>query len=230
MTDEKFRVRLILVRHAQSEANLLHHLICGRSSSSALTPHGENQSILLGKRFKFEKFQADHFLCSSAVRAKRTAEIILQNLQVDLNRLIVSDELVEQSQGQWEGLNRAEKYNDEVLQQMKQFHVEFCTPEGESMRMVQKRAVDFLEPWIKQAKEKSIQEKREIRLLVTTHANLIRTVLQYYLDTSPQHAWLIDQRNTAINEILFDQLGTSLIKINDFAHLTLTIPDENSLC
>ena len=35
------------------------------------------------------------------------------------------------------------------------------------------------------------------------------------------------QENTAINEILFNQYGTSLIKVNDTGHLVFLIPESS---
>lgn len=135
--------------------------------------------------------------------------------------------LVEQSQGAWEGLHRAVTYDAKVLQRMIELHVEFSAPGGESIRMVQKRANDFLEPHIEQAKKQSIAENRDISIGVFTHANLIRAMLLHYLQSTPEHAWLIDQRNTAINEIIFNRHGTCLVKTNDAAHLLFPIPETS---
>ena len=166
-------------------------------------------------------------ISSTAVRAKQTADLALQILSIDPSALIMTSALLEQSQGAWEGTNRASTYNAKALQQLKELHIEFSPPQGESMRMVQKRAHDFLEPHIEQAKKRSIAENREISIGVFTHANLIRAMLQHYLQSTPKHAWLIDQSNTGINEILFNQHGTCLVKTNDAAHLIFPIPEAS---
>jgi broad specificity phosphatase PhoE len=147
-------------------------------------------------------------------------------MNIDPSRLIPSSTLLEQSQGLWEGGNRVSFYTSEVMQQMKDLHIEFSAPNGESIRMVQKRAVEFLGPIIEQAKKQSILENREISIVIFTHANLIRAVLQYYLQSNPQHTWLLGQDNTAITEILLNQYGTSVVKTNDSAHLTFLIPES----
>ncbi|CAF1629366.1 unnamed protein product, partial [Didymodactylos carnosus] len=207
-------VRLYFIRHGQSEANLTLN-VCGQAISSTLTSLGKEQSTLLGKRFKYENMKFDYMLCSTATRAIQTANIALEIMNVDTSKLITSAELLEQSQGIWEGINRSSAYTLEILQQLSQLHIEFCPPEGESTRIVQKRAIAYLDPYIEQAKKQSLIESREISIVIFTHANLIRAVLQYYLQSNPQHAWLIQQNNTAINEIMFNKHGTSLVKVND---------------
>jgi broad specificity phosphatase PhoE len=156
--------------------------------------------ILLGKRLKYQNIKFDYIFSSTAV-------------------------ILEQSQGIWEGLNRQSCYTDEIIQQMNEVHIEFSAPKGESLRMVQKRGVEFLEPFIEQAKQQSIEEKREISIAIFTHGNFIRSVLQYYLQSTPRHARLMGQNNTAITEVLFNQYGTSLVKVNDTGHLTFLIPE-----
>jgi broad specificity phosphatase PhoE len=219
------RVRLFLIRHAESEANLIFSIICGQNIPGALSPLGYQQADLLGKRLKYQNMKFDYLLSSTAVRAKQTAEIALKTTNVDISKLITSSALLEQSQGMWEGLNRGACYTKEVFQQMKELDIEFSAPKGESLRMVQKRAIEFLEPFIEQAKKQSIEENRETSIVVFTHANLIRTVLQYYLQSNPKHTWLIEQNNTNITEILFNQYGTSLVKMNDSGHLAFLIPE-----
>jgi broad specificity phosphatase PhoE len=226
MTNTNSRVRLYLIRHAQSEANLVFETVCGQNVPCTLSPLGNEQSILLGKRLKYQNIKFDYLLCSTAMRAKQTAEIVLKIMNIDASKLITSNALLEQSQGNWEGMNRSSCYTADIMQQMHKLHIEFSAPEGESLRMVQKRAIELLEPYIEQAKQQSIEENREVSIVVFTHANLIRTVLQYYLQSNPRYAWLIGQENTAISEILFNQYGTSLVKVNDSGHLIFLIPDS----
>jgi broad specificity phosphatase PhoE len=225
MTTKTSQVRLYFIRHAQSEANLVFATICGQNIPSTLSPLGNEQSVLLGKRLKYQKMKFDYLFSSTAIRAKQTADIVLNLMNIDTSKLITSNALLEQSQGSWEGMNRDSCYTAEIMQQMGETHIEFSAPNGESMRMVQKRAIEFLEPFIEQAKKQSIEENRVISLGIFTHANLIRTVLQYYLQSNPKHAWQIGQNNTAITEILFNQYGTSLVRVNDSGHLTFLIPE-----
>ncbi|UJR14447.1 hypothetical protein I4U23_001444 [Adineta vaga] len=225
MSNTKSRVRLIFIRHGQSEANLLSETICGQNIPSRLSPLGCEQAVLLGKRLKYQKINFDYILCSNAMRAKQTAEIALQLTNMDVSKLILSDALLEQSQGDWEGKNRYLCYTAEIMTRMSDLHIEFSSPNGESIRMVQKRAIEFLEPYIERAKQQSIEENREISIAIFGHANCTRSILQYYLETNARYSWLIGQENTSITEILFNEHGTAMVKVNDAAHLTFPIPD-----
>jgi broad specificity phosphatase PhoE len=225
MANLTYRVRLYFIRHAESEANLNLTIIGGQIIPSPLSPLGNEQAVLLGKRLKYQNTKFDYIFSSTAVRAQQTANIALEIMGIDISKLITSEALLEQSQGMWEGLNRQSCYTDEIVQYMNEVHMEFSAPNGESLRMVQKRGVEYLEPIIEQAKQRSIEEKREISIVIFTHANFIRSVLQYYLESIPRHAWLIGQNNTAITEILFNRYGTSLVKVNDSGHLTFLIPE-----
>ncbi|CAF3415094.1 unnamed protein product [Rotaria socialis] len=226
MTNPIARVHLYLIRHGQSEANLASTYICGQNISCPLTPLGKEQAVLLGKRLKYENMKYDHLLCSTAVRAKQTADIALEITNNDPSKLITSNALLEQSQGSWEGLNRRECYTDEIMQKMDKLHVDFRAPDGESIRMLQKRAIEFLKLYIEQAEQQSIKENREVSIVVFTHGNLIRAVLQHYLQSDPKYTWLIKQNNTAISEILFNEHGMALAKVNDSAHLIFLIPES----
>jgi len=247
MSPKTFQVRLYFIRHAESEINAAKVDIGGQSISCMLSPLGNEQAILLGnvsslivivccflhyigKRLKYQNIKFDYILCSTAVRTQRTAEIALKIMNIDIPKLIISTELLEQSQGSWEGKNRALIHTPEIMQQMDELNIEFCPPNGESKRMVQKRALAFLEPIIEQAKDESLIENREISIGIFTHANFIRSILQYYLQSNPKHVWLIGQNNTAINEILLNEHGISIIKINDDSHLIFLIPEmQNEL-
>ena len=109
-------LRLLLVRHAESEANLAAHLIGGRSNDARLTPCGRAQAERLGERLRALLHDPGVSLhSSSALRALETALIAVtrpgdgravgapvhrSELEAAMGgRLSVSDALLEQSQG-----------------------------------------------------------------------------------------------------------------------------------
>ena len=109
-------LRLLLVRHAESEANLAAHLIGGRSSDARLTPCGRAQAARLGERLRALLHDpAVSLHSSSALRALETALMAVtlpgdgravgapvhrSELEAAMGgRLSVSDALLEQSQG-----------------------------------------------------------------------------------------------------------------------------------
>ncbi|CAF1331839.1 unnamed protein product [Rotaria sordida] len=122
-------------------------------------------------------------------------------------------------------MSRGLAFTPEVIQQWNELHFEYCPPNGESKRMVQKRTLAYLEPIIEQAKNQSLRENREISIGIFTHGNLIQSILQYYLQSNSKYAWVIQQNNTAINEILLNEHGISAVKINDDNHLRFLISE-----
>ena len=105
-------VRVLLIRHAESEANTAPELVGGRSNHVRLTPLGRAQAKALGQRLKHVLANPNVSLHSSS--AQRTQETALFAVECDLNvragaphaavdrrlngRLRVSDELLELSQ------------------------------------------------------------------------------------------------------------------------------------
>ncbi|CAF1940217.1 unnamed protein product [Rotaria magnacalcarata] len=228
MSVETYRVCLYLIRHAQSEGNAASNIIRGRDVSSQLTPLGFEQATLLGKRFKFQNVKFNYMLCSSAIRTIQTAHTVLAVLNLNKSKLIVTPELLEQSQGKWEGLDRKSPHILEAIAEMKRQNIVFCAPEGESLDMVQKRAIAALEPYVEQAKQESIVKNRKITIVIFAHGGVIQSLLQYYLQSNMRDAWLIRQHNTAINEIILNEDGVSLVRVNDYGHLTFLISEETT--
>ncbi len=70
-------VRLLLIRHAESEINLQPHLIVGQSNSSELTPLGRLQAAALGDELKRSGVVFDQVHTSTAKRAIDTAKLSL---------------------------------------------------------------------------------------------------------------------------------------------------------
>jgi len=227
LTVVPFRVRLLFVRHGESQMNTSAHLLGGQHNHVPLTQKGVNQSTLLGRRLAFDGTRFDHVYTSTAVRAVTTAEIALKNggasvaspsMKVDHNSA-----LLEQDQGDWEGMERKDVYTAQVHKEMLDLHMDFKAPGGESLRDVQERAIAYMNGELERWKERSMSDKREIVLGVFAHGGCIRAMLQHFIGVHDQFTWLVAQDNTAISELLIDVRGTALIRLNDTAHLKYTM-------
>jgi broad specificity phosphatase PhoE len=238
----KFRIRLLIVRHGESQMNLSAHLLGGQHNHIALTVRGQSQATLLGQRLKFDRVKLDKVYTSTATRAKLTAEIALKHMYTgsppasprhlpthpsSRSRTPPPIEhtpaLLEQSQGEWEGRHRSEVYTPEVHEAMKRETMDFHAPGGESLRGVQKRAMAFLQQELVHWKSVSASEHREVVLAVVCHGGCIRALLQGFCGFDERYAWMIHQENTAVNELVLDHRGTSTIRVNDTAHLRYTM-------
>lgn len=70
--------------------------------------------------------------------------MFFQEMNFPTERIQPAEALTEMSQGHWEGCPTSEVYTPEILDLMDQLEPDFCTPEGETLREVQFRMVQFL--------------------------------------------------------------------------------------
>jgi hypothetical protein len=95
-------VRILLIRHAESEANLRKGEIGGRQNSVSLSAAGVEQAKLLGSRLRAEHKRIDEVHASVATRATETARLACAEAGFPSERIIPQEQVVEQSQGSWE--------------------------------------------------------------------------------------------------------------------------------
>ena len=129
-----FRVRLMFVRHGESQMNTRAHLLGGQHNHVPLTAKGEAQASLLGSRLAFDGTRFDHVYTSTAVRAMSTADIALRVAGLSATPIEHHDELLEQAQGEWEGKERKDVYTEQVHQDMLDLHMDFMAPSEDIAR------------------------------------------------------------------------------------------------
>ncbi|MDE3196677.1 MAG: histidine phosphatase family protein [Acidobacteriota bacterium] len=133
--------RLILVRHGETEANRVRHF--ADSNTVPLTSTGREQARALAARLAAD-FTPDALVTSPFVRARQTAEIIGAAMQLSAD---VREDLRERDFGALKG-RPYERMGELMLADPaydpKQFW-QWAPPEGESLVVVQRRAVAALE-------------------------------------------------------------------------------------
>lgn len=77
------------MRHAQSADKQPGQLDKGRE----LTSEGMRQSLQIGSWLQAENFFCDLFLCSTAIRAKSTAEFVMEALKLPSEKILMEEEL-----------------------------------------------------------------------------------------------------------------------------------------
>ena len=106
-------VRVLLVRHGQSMANVRPELVGGRDVSSPLSSVGETQAKMLGERLKREGERPSRVFASHAVRAQRTAELACATAGITAGIEIETEpRVVEFSQGALEKQRREDVYRE----------------------------------------------------------------------------------------------------------------------
>lgn len=133
-----------LVRHAESRMNLSPGLIGGRSNHSPLSPAGQRASRELGRRLGETWQVPDAMVCTSAVRSRDTARLILDGAGWNLP-LQVDDDLLELSQGSAEGQRRDLWWTPASIAAMRADPTHHrLASDGESHEQVQQRMTEAL--------------------------------------------------------------------------------------
>lgn len=138
-----------------------------------LAPEGVSLAEEAAVGMKHIKF--DHCFSSPLSRARKTAEIILGDSDIE----IVNDKrIMEMSFGDWEGLVSRGKHADITPEQRLALYDPsengYRPNNGEAIRDVIKRAGDFLESM------KELEKEGAERVLVSTHGVCSRAILQHY--------------------------------------------------
>ncbi len=131
-----------------------------------LNLEGQNQAKAWADILRSEKF--DLILCSTMIRAKETAQIIQDKINVDIEYDI---NLREQDFGQWEGrtIKDIRKLNPGQIETQESRGWEFCPPNGESRTVVLKRVLKAVETAAKRDEDRYI--------LMVSHSSVIKTLV-----------------------------------------------------
>lgn len=203
-----------LFRHAESEGNVNHHLIGGRSNHYPLTPRGEQQASLLGKRLLAESHQFEALYSSTAVRTQATAALATAEM-ASSPALLLREELLEISQGQWEGQVRKEVYTPEQVAVVKSNPYDFKPPGGESQRDVEAR----MYAWLTEAVDTHDQEDQSISIGAFTHGFAIKTLLRGMMQSSPIMTYRTIIHNTSLTVLTHDNGMWFIDRVNDYQHI-----------
>lgn len=204
---------IYLIRHAESEMNNNGHLIGGRSNSTPLSNRGVYQAKLLGKRLKQSGVVFNDVYSSSAERTQETARNVGLYLGFSLDDVVVTPQLLELDQGDWEGKPREQVYTPEKLSFINANNWEFTPPNGESQKDVEDRMLE----WLKEYALSKYPEEKTTGIFA--HGMAIKCLLRGIMDFSPNLTYKINLDNTSITRLKYSERGWHLITINDTAHL-----------
>merc|ERR1712137_309886 len=181
-------LRLFLIRHGESQANVESGIVSGRQPHVALTALGERQSVAVGQYFLRKNISCDLYFCSPTTRTKQTAHHALHIHEwYHPNHLETSEWLHEIDMGDWVGKPYSEVLTDQVQKEIEKDAWSFSPPSGESQRQVEDRMLEFMSSTL-QERVKMITEKdhracsnKEINVAIFGHCvantSMMRTVL-----------------------------------------------------
>lgn len=202
-------LRLILVRHGQTDANL-NKLIQGQSDGQ-LNATGIQQAEEVGLHLK--DIQIDQVISSTLSRARDTAAAIAQyhNLPVIMTPLIV-----EWNCGSLDGIP-AEAFHKKMREShstISNFHPDG----GETVMDVRRRAQKFIADVTAKYQDQTV--------LVCSHGDFLRTVISIFLNITAEEASGIQLDNASYSIFELDNGKWNLVKLNQSAHSNLTIVDS----
>ena len=207
-------ITVYYIRHAESMGNVNHHLIGGRSNHLPLSSRGESQAHALGKRLQIENLQLHHAFSSIAVRAHSTANIVCSYIGFPTEKIHLAEELVELSQGDWEGEVRKEKFTDDVMLEVRENPYHFKAPNGESQQEVENRMFRWLENTVQK-----FDNGKPQNLGVFSHGFAIKTLIRRMMNSDPAMTYWTVIHNTSLTCFQFNDGQWMIDRINDYSHL-----------
>ena len=218
MIHRNFRCEFYFIRHGESKSNATPGLAAGADFDAPLTERGIAQAKLLGQRFHCDGIDFDRIYSSSLKRTVKTARLMLDEMGQADRDFPKIDALIEQQMPGWRGWAIEDVYTPENRAYMAEKGLDFVPPEGESLRMVQRRVSSWIESEI--IYNDSLTSKPvDLRVAVVGHGTASRCLFQYIMGFRDTLMWRIAIDNTSISRFAFDRRGWSVIKINDAAHL-----------
>lgn len=162
---------LVIVRHGQSQWNKENRFTGWIDID--LSPAGEEEANKAAEKLKDQKF--DIAFTSDLIRAQRTLDIILEN--INLNHIPVKKDkaLNERMYGDLQGMNKDECREKFGPEQVKIWRRSFDTPppNGESLKDTADRVMPYyhkeIEPMLKAGKN----------VLISAHGNSLRALIMY---------------------------------------------------
>ncbi len=164
--------RLILIRHGQSVWNA-ENRFTGWTDVD-LSDKGVKEAEEAGNELRNQVIDIIH--TSDLIRAKRTAEIVIQANVSSKDTVTKSDwRLNERNYGALQGLNKAETAEEHGAEQVRIWRRSFdvAPPEGESLEMTAKRTIPYFEEEILPDLESGVN------VMVSAHGNSLRSIVMH---------------------------------------------------
>ncbi len=182
---------MYFLRHAESEANA-RDVLAGRLDYP-LSPRGRADAEAVALAFS-PAHPVDAIISSPLRRARQTAEPFARIFRLPLE---VNEALIEQDMGVFAGKTYAEAEADPAYERDKSRRWGWVPPGGESYSAIANRLRPFFA---------RLDERRESRIVVVTHAVTLRLILALLRDILPAYPTTL-ARNAEIFETDYAGIG-----------------------
>ncbi|MBL8007404.1 MAG: 2,3-diphosphoglycerate-dependent phosphoglycerate mutase [Ignavibacteria bacterium] len=189
--------KLVIVRHGQSQWNLENRFTGWIDID--LSPAGEEEALKAGEKLGNYKF--DEAFTSDLIRAQRTLDIILKEINQKDIPVSKDKALNERMYGDLQGMNKDEcrkKFGDD---QVKIWRRSYDTPppNGESL----KDTADRVLPYYKKYIEPELKKGKDI--LISAHGNSLRALIMYLEKMSSEEILRTEIPTGNPREYIFDE-------------------------
>ena len=218
MIHEDFRCEFYFIRHGQSESNATPGMAAGANFDAPLTVIGQKQAVLVGERFFRDKVDFDRIYSSSLTRTVQTSRGMLEGMKQPDREIKQVDAIIEQQIKGWRGVTTREAFTPEVDRYRALKGKDFVGPDGESIREVQRRAVNWLEDEFIYNRE-LCSGPVSLRVAIIGHGNTSRALFQHIMGFDERLILRLGIDNTSVSRFVFDRGGWSVVCLNDSSHL-----------
>jgi broad specificity phosphatase PhoE len=214
---------LYFIRHGESESNITPGIAAGKNFDAPMTDRGHRQSEALGERLKKEGVQFDRIYSSSLVRAVQTTEGMLRGMGIEGVEFDRVDPIIERQIPAWRGRLASEVITPEVKLLEATKGKWFQPADGESERLVERRASNWIEDEITYNPAWH-EQKGTHKIAIVSHGITLRCIIHYITGMDSKFLKRTQIYNTSISRFKFGSSGWSIESINDATH-TLSVGD-----
>ncbi|MFH0870267.1 MAG: histidine phosphatase family protein [archaeon] len=165
------KLHIYLFRHGQTYFNRDHRFTGWMDSR--LTPQGVKNAKKVAQKLKDKRI--DVAFCSHLSRSKVTLKEVLR-FHPECKTVFVNDKIIERSYGKFQGLYHQAiiaKYGKEMFDKWHRAY-DFPPPDGESVRMVEKRVLSFVHELIK------FMKREKVNVAISAHGNSMRPFRRHF--------------------------------------------------
>jgi 2,3-bisphosphoglycerate-dependent phosphoglycerate mutase len=165
------KLKIYLFRHGQTFYNKNKYFTGWKDSK--LTEKGYADANAVAKKLKGKKI--DVAFCSHLSRSKETLKTVLK-YHPECKKTIVDDRIIERSYGDMQGQSHAafiKKHGRELFDKYHRAY-DFPPPNGESVKMVEKRVDSFIKDLL------AMMKKEKVNVAISAHGNSMRPFRKHF--------------------------------------------------
>ena len=165
------KLKIYLFRHGETYYNK--EKVFTGWKDSKLTPEGVKNAETVAEKLKNKKFQIA--FQSHLTRSKQTLKIVLK-YHPECKRVITDDRIIERSYGDLQGKTHKEFIEKYGKRLYNIYHRSYSVPppNGESIKMVEKRVLSFIHDLI------DFMRRKKVNVAISAHGNSMRPFRRYF--------------------------------------------------